>query len=438
MTDTTAAHQQTAETAAGTWPSADPALDALFLEVIGTEEGRRDPYGRYRQLREAAPVYRSGLGMTICTRYEECQWVLRHPSFGKDEATSDERARARFGDLEIFPQIMEFFSERRSILFLNPPDHTRLRSLISRAFTPRTVEALRPEILELVDSLLDQIPLGETTDVMSALAFKLPANVISAMLGVPESDWPRFRTVVSAASSLLEPTIAPAELERALQAQVELDEYFRELIGERRKQPGDDLISTLIAVQEGTDRLSENELISTVILVFAAGFETTTNLIGNGLYALLTHRDQLDRLRADIAGASDPNEPMRPAVEELLRWDSPVQFDGRQAFSDVEIAGVPVAAGEEVITILGAANRDPAHYTEPERFDLHRDEGPPMSFAAGIHLCLGAPLARAEGQITFRRLLERFPTIELATDEPPWKDRITLRGLAELPVHFDA
>ncbi|MGO9558325.1 MAG: cytochrome P450 [Acidimicrobiales bacterium] len=417
------------------WPAADPELDALFAEVIGTPEGRRDPYTRYKALREAAPVYASGMGLVICTRYEDCQFVLRDPRFGKAEGDRADIAQARFGHLEIFPRIEALLSDRRSLLFLNPPDHTRLRSLVSKAFTPRTVERLRPEILELVDGLLDQVSSGDMTDVMSALAFPLPANVISHMIGVPEADWPRFRTVVSQATALLEPIVPDDELELALLAQLELEEYFQGLIAERRERPRDDLLSQLIAVQEGSDRLNESELISTVILLFGAGFETTTNLIGNGLYALLTHPDELSQLRSDLE-TGVRSAVIRSAVEELLRWDSPVQFDGRQPFEDVDISGVSVAAGHEVVTVLGAANRDPEHFTNPEELDLRREEGPPMSFASGIHFCLGASLARAEGQVVFDRLLDRFSSIELADELPEWKNRITLRGLAALPVVF--
>jgi cytochrome P450 len=410
---------------ASDWPAEVPELDALFLETIGTPEGRQDPYGRYRALREAAPVYRSGIGMVVCTRYEECQLVLRDPHLGKEEVESEERVRERFGHLEIFPRILELTTERRSLLFLNPPDHTRLRSLVSKAFTPRTVERLRPDIVGLVDDLLDRIPTGEVVDIMEALAYRLPVAVISKMLGVPSKDWPRFREVMGRVTVLLEPVIADDEIGPAFDAQAELEEYFADLVARRRTDPLDDLLSRLIAVEEGTDKLTEMELISTAILLFGAGFETTTNLIGNGLLALLRHPDELAQLRADLAaeGEASNGAVMRSAVEELLRYDSPVQF-----------AGIPVRAGSEIITVLGAANHDPEHFSEPERLDLHRDEGPPMSFASGIHFCLGASLARAEGQVVFDRLLARYPKIELATDSPTFKNRITLRGLAELPV----
>ena len=417
--------------------SAEARLDALFAEVIGTPEGRRDPYSRYRALREAAPVYASSMGPVICTRYEECQSVLRDPRLGKDEGRRDEAIRARFGHLEIFPRIEELVSDRRSLLFLNPPDHTRLRSLVSKAFTTRSIDQLRPEIVALVDRLLDRIEAGSVTDVMDALAFPLPAAVISHMIGVPEEDWPRLRAVVGRATALLEPIVPEDELEGALHAQLELEAYFEQLVAARRRQPGDDLLSGLIAVQEGSDRLSGIELVSTVILLFGAGFETTTNLIGNGLYALLSNPEELSRLRRRLA-AGDRAAVVRSAVEELLRFDSPVQFDGRQVFEDLEVAGIPVRAGTEVVTVLGAANRDPGHFSDPDPLDLGRDEGPPLSFASGIHYCLGASLARAEGQVVFDRLLERFPDIALVGEEPEWRPRITLRGLSRLPVVFSS
>lgn len=411
------------------YPAAVPELDALFAEIIGTEEGRRDPYARYARLRSAAPVYRTGLGFVVCTRYEEAELVLRDHRFGKDERDRRDVIRQRFGDLDLFPpEFLDMSRKRRSLLFLNPPDHTRLRSLVSRAFTPRTVERLRPDIVSLVDGLLDTLAEGEAVDVMDNLAFPLPVAVIGRMLGIPEADWDHFREVMGRATLLLEPVISPDDLPPALAAQTELEGYFRELVSHRRTHPGDDLVSGLIAVEEGTDKLTELELIGIAILIFGAGFETTTNLIGNGLLALLSHPGELERLRREPA-------LLRSAVDELLRYDSPVQFDGRHVFEDLDIAGVAVHAGEEVITILGAANRDPSHFTEPDRLDLGRDEGPPLSFASGIHFCLGAALARAEGQVFFGRLLERFGSVELAGDGPPeFRNRITLRGLTSLPI----
>jgi cytochrome P450 len=318
------------------WPRAVPELDALFLETVGTPEGRQDPYSRYAALREEAPVYETGLGFFVCTRYKECQFVLRDPRFGKEEADPEQWLRSHFGHLPIFPRLVELTGDRRSMLSLNPPDHTRLRRLVSQAFTPRTVERMRPQIASLVEDLLDEITPGEAVDVMDVLAFPLPVAVIGRMLGVPQKDWARFRQVMGRATVLLEPIIADDEIEPALLADVELSTYFGELVTIRRSHPADDLLSELIRVQEGGDSLSESELISTAILLFGAGFETTTNLIGNGLLAMLNHPSQLERLRADRRAAGGDGAPVRTAVEELLRYDSPVQFDGRQAFSEVE------------------------------------------------------------------------------------------------------
>jgi len=416
------------QTALSPWPVALPELDAAFAQIIGTEEGRRDPYPGYARLRAQAPVYRSGLGFTVCTRYDECEHVLRDPHFGKDERDRREALKERFGNLDMFPpEFLDMTRERRSMLFLNPPDHTRLRSLVNRAFTPRTVERLRPEIASLVDGLLDGLAEGEPVDAMDTLAFPLPVAVIGHLLGVPGKDWKHFRQVMGRATVLLEPVISPDELGTAIEAQQELEAYFHELVAERRAQPRDDLVSSLIAVQEGTDKLTELELIGIAILIFGAGFETTTNLIGNGLLALLSHPDELERLRKDPG-------LLRSGVDELLRYDSPVQFDGRLVLEDTVLSGVPLKRHDEIITILGAANRDPAHFSDPDRLDLGRNEGPPLSFSAGIHYCLGAALARAEGQVFFGRLLERFSAIELATDTPTFRNRITLRGLAALPI----
>lgn len=411
--------------------SVTPVLDALLLEILATPEGRADPYSRYARLRHEAPIFRSSLGMWVCSRFEDCQMVLRDPRLGKArDDRPDRRSADRFGEGTMTLEQIEYLRERRSLLFLNPPDHTRLRGLVSKAFTPRTVERLKPQIAQLVDDLLAAFPEGEPVDVMEVLAFPLPVAVIGRMLGVPAEDWPRFRSIMQTTTVLLEPVVPPEDLARALEAQRVTDGYFRDLVAERRRRPQDDLLSQLIAVEEESDRLSETELVSTATLLFGAGFETTTNLIGNGLYALLTHPDELARLRAGREGL------VRSAVDELLRFDSPVQIDGRDAFEDVEVAGQRVREGETVLTLLGAANRDPDHFADPDRLDVGRDEGPPLSFSSGIHYCLGAALARAEAQILFDRLLSTFASMELASDEPAWRNRITLRGLSALPVTF--
>jgi len=331
-----------------------------------------------------------------------------------------------------------FFDRRQSMLTLNPPDHTRLRGLVARAFTPVTVEAMRPHVAALCDGLLDTMATnatdGAVVDVMAEIAFPLPVSVIGELLGVPVDDRARFQHEVRTATRILEPVATLDDLRAARAARVTMEDYFQGLIAERRIRPGPDLLSELIAVSDGTDRLSEDEVISTAILLFAAGFETTTNLVGNGLLALLRHPDQLRYLRTVTHDA----EGVQRAVEELLRFDSPVQLDGRVAMRDVVLAGQPVKAGENVMTLIGAANRDPRRYADPEALTLTRDEGPPMSFGSGIHYCLGAALARLEGQVFFSRLLDRFDAVELADPDVTYRDSITLRGIVSLPVRVHA
>jgi cytochrome P450 len=318
------------------------------------------------------------------------------------------------------------------MLGMNPPDHTRLRRLVAKAFTPKTVENLRPDIVRLTDALLDDVEAAdEEVDVIATLALPLPIAVISEMLGVPEADRTDLQPLVRTAVATLEFAPTLEQLEAAADAGRALAERFEELIADRRAHPSDDLLSHLVHVEEQGDQLTHDELVATVLLLFGAGFETTTNLIGNGLLALLEHPDQLLRLRDDRA-------LLRPAVEELLRWDSPVQLDARAAFEDVDVHGLTVRAGEQVLTMLGAANRDPRVFPDPDRFDVGRDGPPPMSFGGGIHYCLGAPLARAEGQVVFDRMLDRFAVIEPAWNgaRPVYRDSIVLHGLGSLPVRL--
>jgi cytochrome P450 len=412
-------------------PTIGPA-DALLFELLATPEGRADPYPRYAQLRENWPVHRlvleapgSSVGTWVLTRFDHCQTVLRHPRVGKD-FNAMQRRWGLSGE-ELAAQ-QAFSSDRPSMLFLDPPDHTRLRGLVSKAFTPRTVEALRPKIERLADEVLDALGTGEV-DIMAALAFPLPVSVIGEMLGVPAADRPQFQRLVRASAAALEPFVPPEALTLANEATLEMEDYFRHLVAERRQAPGDDLLTQLIAAEDDGDQLSTQELLSTAILLFAAGFETTTNLIGNGLLALLRHPDQLERLRRDPG-------LLPSAVDELLRYDSPVQVNGRVVGDDIEIDGHALPAGAIVLVLQGAANRDPLHFSDPDQLDVGRAEGASMSFGTGIHFCLGAALARVEGQVVFGRLLERFANIELLDDSPPYRDSITLRGLAELPVRL--
>jgi len=413
--------------------------DAELAAVLGTTGGRADPYPHYARIRARAPIFRSTIGSWIVSRFANCQQVLRSPHFGKGtdhDATARMRV-ARWGiPAEEAADFFEFFDRRQSMLTLNPPDHTRLRGLVSRAFTPSTVEALRPGVAALCDGLLgDMADLAggdNNVDVMRELAFPLPVAVIGELLGVPVPDRPQFQALVRAATAILEPMSNIEELRRARTARIAMEEYFADLIAERRRQPAQDLLSELIAVSDGSDRLTEQEVMSTAILLFAAGFETTTNLIGNGLWALLCHPDQCRILRSSV---HDPGALQR-AIEELLRWDSPVQLDGRMALRDTVVAGQHISSGEQVMTLLGAANRDPIRFDHPDTLDLGRDEGAPMSFGSGIHYCLGAALARLEGQVCFGQLLTRFTVIELGDGGIAHRDSITLRGLSRFPLRL--
>jgi cytochrome P450 len=401
--------------------------DSLLAEALLDPEGRADPYPLYAALRERAPALRTAQGPVVVARYADCEWVLRDPRFGK--GTPRPWERHGLTEAEWHERFPGYARNRRALLFLDPPDHTRVRRLVAKAFTPRTVERLRPDIVRLTDEVLDRF--DGTVDVISDLALALPITVIGEMLGVPEPDRDELQPVVRASIAALDPGATLAELDVALRARDVLGERMEGLIAERRAHPTDDLLSHLIHVEEAGDKLTPDELVSTIAQLFAAGFETTTNLIGNGLLALLDHPDQMARLRADLS-------LLGTAVEEMLRWDSPVQVDSRQPLVDVEVHAMPVRPGETVFTLLGAANRDPRAFPDPDLFDVGRDGAASLSFGSGIHYCLGAALARAEGQVVFDRLLSRFPVIEPAWPDgtrPTIRPSPVLRGRASLLVH---
>ena len=405
-------------------------LDRALAEAFMTPEGQADPYSRYALVRERTAAHHMMGGPVVFTRYDDCLRALRDPRFGQAEVevkihellgltAEDFDARfPRFGDLP------------NSLLGLNPPDHTRIRGLVTKAFTPKTIESLRPQIVERADALLDEM--DGAVDVMSAFAIRLPMTVIGDMLGVPRNELDELQPHVRIAIGNLDartPTLE--QFTASYDAGEVVRDAFAGYIAERHRRPTDDLLSDLVHVEEAGEQLTEPELVSLVLLLFGAGFETTTNLIGNGLRALLLHPEQLDRLRAD-------RSLLAPAIEEMLRWDSPVQVTGRGALDDAELLGVEFGRGQAFIAVLGAACRDPRRYDDPDRFDVSRIGAPqPMSFGGGIHYCLGAPLARLEGQIAFDRLLDRFRTIEgtWTDDDPPrYRDSNILRGLESLPV----
>jgi cytochrome P450 len=411
----------------------DATADTLVFQLMLTPEGRRDPYPLYRQLREAAPVLRSGFGPLVLSRYDDCVSALRDPRLGRGTSLRAEgdSGPVGFGALDADPARRQRFFEQagNNMLFADPPDHTRLRRLVSRAFTPKRIEALRPAVQRMVDEVLDHMAGAGAVDVMEVLAFPLPVAVIGELVGVPASVRPSFQPLVRAGTAALDPA-APAEvLEDATAAMERMRAYFAELVAERRSESTDDLLSGLVAARDAGDALNDDEVIATAILLFAAGFETTTNLIGNGLLALLQQPEEMRRWREHPALA-----PL--AVEELLRWDSPVQVNMRTALEPAELAGEHLDPGDVVIVLQGGANRDPARFDRPEELDLSRPGNAPLSFGMGIHHCLGAGLARMEGELVFNSLLARFAAIALASEEVEWRPNLTLRGLASLPVEL--
>lgn len=381
-----------------------------------------DPHPNYHRLRAAAPRWLAPEGALMLTTHADCMAVLRDPRWSSNTAhrtTPVEEVSAvhpvRDAGLPI-------------LLFMDPPDHTRLRRLVSKAFTPRSVERLRPHIVELVDGILDEAAERGEIDVVGELGFRLPATVICELMGVPVADQDQFHGWSADATRLLDGDIDDATTQRGLVAVMQFVGYFNELFEERRRNPGDDLVSALLAAEEEGDRLGEDELRAIVLLLFMAGHETTMNLIGNGMWALLRNPDQLARWHADPSLDTT-------AVEELLRWDGPVHVTGRVATVDLELPGGQVVEkGSDVVTLLAAANRDPARFPDPDRLDLGRDDNPHLTFSYGIHYCLGASLARAEGQLALGRFVRRFGRIELIGDPPRYREHFVLRGLDELRV----
>ena len=383
-----------------------------------------DPYPTYHRLRAEDPVHQSPLGFWVLTRYEDVVSTLRDPRLIKEPIAAF--VAARFG-LQAPPLGMGL-----SMLDRDPPDHTRLRGLVSKAFTPRVIEQMRSHIQQIVDGLLDRVQGDRGMDLIEQFAYPLPVIVICEMLGVPVADHERFKgwglDIARGLDAIMLPPDSPVA-ERSVLARRALADYFRGLIAERRRAPRDDMLSGLIAAEEAGDKLSEDELLATCILLLVAGHETTVNLIGNGSLALLRHPDQLRRLREDPG-------LIVTAVEELLRFDGPVQRTARIPSEDVTIGGKIIGKGEMVMPFIGAADRDPAQFPDPDRLDIGRTENRHIAFGWGIHFCIGAPLARVEGQIAINTLLRRMPRLTLATAEPQHRQSLTLRGLTSLPVSF--
>jgi pimeloyl-[acyl-carrier protein] synthase len=399
--------------------TAEPIFDPRLPEF------HANPYPFYRALREKDPVHQSPLGFWVLTRYDDVVTSLRDQRFGRDGFAP--LLEAIYGPEHASGNLP------RSMLMRDPPDHTRLRALVNKAFTPRVIEGMRPDIQTIVDRLLDQVEGTQAMDVIADLAYPLPVTVICEMLGVPLDDHEAIRNWSSDIARSLDAIgllADPDIVARGAAARRALTEYFRRLLPERRAHPKADLLSLLIAAEEQGDKLNEGELLAMCVLLFIAGHETTVNLIGNGILALLRHPDEMIKLRRDPALIS-------LAIEELLRYDSPVQWTARITNTDVEIQGRKIPSDSMIIIAIGSANRDPSHFADPDRLDIARADNRHVAFGFGIHFCLGAPLARVEGQIALGTLLRRMPTLTLQTPTMDWRESSALRGLKGLPVTFE-
>ncbi len=379
----------------------------------------QNPYPAYAVLRERGQAHRSRLmNAWVFGRYPDVDAILRDWR----RFSNDGRKEKTPGKRTVMPGL-----GAPSMLSLDPPDHRRLRGLVSKAFTPRAVGALEPHIRSLMHELLDGIGDLSGFDLMEVVARPLPVIVIAEMLGVPPEDRPRFRGWSDSRARVLEPTITAEERADADRAADALDAYFTPIVRERRTAPRDDILSGLVQAEEEGDRLDEQEMLTMLRLLLVAGNETTVNLIGNGMLALLRHPEQLQRLRDDLS-------LIPSAVEELLRYDSPVQLDLRRIVEDCEVNGFPVKRGEDIVVLIGGANRDPGQFENPDSLDVGREGGSHISFGRGIHACIGAPLARLEARIAIEVLLERFSSLRLAGPPPRFRPSIVLRGLESLPV----
>lgn len=396
----------------------------LLLQMLDPVN-RANPYPLFAQIRELGPLLMPESNMTVFSSFADCDEVLRHPDSCSDSMKSSVVQR------QLASGAMPPRGNTPGFLFLDPPDHTRLRKLAQQAFAPRVVRALEPEIAATVDGLLDAMAAAGSADLISGLAYPLPVAVICRLLGVPVEDESRFSSAAALVAQALDPimsiTGAPdPEADARLEAGAWLREYLGELVEQRRADPREDLISALIAAEEGGDQLTADEIVATCNLLLIAGHETTVNLIANAAQEMLRNPEHWAALAADaeLAGA---------IVEETLRFDPPVQLVMRIAGADMRIGGQDIQAGDTMLLLLAAAQRDPDMYDEPDRFRPGRESLRHLSFGLGPHFCLGAPLARLEARVALSKLTARFPGARLNAD-PGYKPNVTLRGLATLSV----
>lgn len=398
---------------------------ATLLAQLLDPTHRADPYPVYRQLRESGPILMPESNLVVFAGFDDCDEVLRHPASCSDRLKSTVTQRAVAAGQEARPFGTPGF------LFLDPPDHTRLRKLVSKAFSPKVVRALESDIAGLVDGLLDKVAAAGHMEVIADLAYPLPVAVICRLLGVPIEDEAQFSWASALLAQGLDPFIAftgqPQGVEERMKAGLWLRGYLRDLLRQRRADPGEDLMSGLIAVEEAGDQLTEEEIVATCNLLLIAGHETTVNLIANGVLAMLRHPEHWSALSQDADRAS-------AIVEETLRWDPPVQLVGRIAGEDMSIGEVRIPKGDSMMLLLAAAHRDPAVTERPDEFDPTRDSIRHLAFGLGPHFCLGAPLARLEAAVALSAVTQRFPDARFIPDPPVYKPNVTLRGMAGLDV----
>ena len=433
--------------------------DPFSLVNLQREEIRANPYPFYEQLRNQDPVHwDEELGFWVLTRYADIDPLYTDDRFSRAQGLMRGFQRLSPSEREIVEPVYHSFS--KTVFYADPPYHTHLRGLMNHAFTPRRVERLRPNIQRIVDELLDSAQSkGGTVDVVHDLAYPLPVMVIAELLGLPAGDRERFKKWSDDLFAILGTVRQKPSylLERSAQSLHEMTDYVRDLSRKRRESPQDDLLTALLSATERDDSacphphasssphatgeltreraaysssaLTEDELVSNINILLSTGHETTTHLIGNGLLALLQHPDQMQRLQGQPS-------LLGSAIEEMLRYDSPVQITYRSALEDTNIQGKLVRKGDLVNSILGSANRDPQRFTNPDRFNVTRNEGRHLGFGIGIHFCIGAPLVRLEAEIVFETILRRFPRISLATETLDWQEHPIFRGLKSLPVNF--
>lgn len=388
-----------------------------------------NPYPLYHKLRSEDPVHwDDSLGGWMVLRYDDVTNAVLDPTrLGSDRTTAylqkiPEELRDHF----------QPFVETRSnmILFTDPPKHTRLRNMVNRAFTPRVVERLKPSIQQVTNSLIDKAVEAGKMDIIRDLAYALPITIVGTLIGIPPEDADLLRRWSNDFNRAIGGVVLPELVETAQNGILEMRDYFSGIVKERRKNPKNDLISSLVDVGEtNSNRLNEQELVATCLMLTFAGHETTTNLIGNGLHALLNNPDQMARLR---------NNPslINNAVEELLRYDAPVQLTVREAKEDLQIGNKDIKKDQRVVLMWGSANRDPERFQNPDQLDITRERNQHYSFGHGIHYCLGAPLARAEGQIAINTLLQKLPDMQITSDKLEWQENFSFHGLKSLPVAF--